>query len=151
MDAWKTTIEVQQHFNDLSWRIRSLWLTALTFTLGATFLAYKDAKVIDMGILGNESPSLVIPVLGLFLWIAFWFVDFAWYHRLLGGAVAEGRRLEAILTGAGTPLNLTGTIGETSKIPLPFGMSLRSNTRLHLFYVLGGLPLLTTIFALVIR
>lgn len=31
IELWKQTVAVQQHFNDLEWRIRQLALTALTF------------------------------------------------------------------------------------------------------------------------
>jgi hypothetical protein len=150
IEAWKKAIDVQQHFNDLSWRIRALWLTALTFTLGATFVAYKDAKVINMGLLGEESPSLVIPVLGLFLWAAFWFVDGVWYHRLLVGSVKEGTRLENALTAAGTHVALTKTIGENSPAKVLF-IIWHSRGKLNIFYILGGLPLLLTIGLLVWR
>ncbi|WP_416417556.1 hypothetical protein [Paenarthrobacter aromaticivorans] len=150
VEAWKKTIEVQQHFNDLSWRIRALWLTALTFTLGATFLAYKDAKRINMGFLGDESPSLIIPILGLFLWVAFWFVDGVWYHRLLVGSVKEGARLEAALTEAGLHIELTGAIGKNSPINF-LGKKLHSSDRLNIFYGLGGLPLVLTVVLLVWR
>lgn len=33
IDLWKQTVEVQQHFNDLEWRIRGLALTAATLGL----------------------------------------------------------------------------------------------------------------------
>lgn len=144
MDAWKKAIDVQQHFNDLSWRIRALWLTALTFVLGATFLAYKDSKVVPMGFLGDKSPSLVIPVLGLFLWAAFWFVDAAWYHRLLVGSVIEGARLEEVLTVSGTEVCLTKAIGDNSPVSTAFGV-MHSKHKLNVFYLLGGIPLFVTI------
>lgn len=150
MDAWKKTIEVQQHFNDLSWRIRALWLTALTFALGATFLAYKDSKLVAMGFLGDKSPSLVIPVLGLFLWAAFWFVDAAWYHRLLVGSVKEGVRLEKVLTLGGTEVSLTSAIGDSSPVSTAFGI-MHSKHKLNTFYLLGGLPLFVTIAFLLWR
>lgn len=144
IEAWKKTIDVQQHFNDLSWRIRALWLTALTFTLGATFFAYKDAKVVPMGFLGDKSPALLVPLLGLFLWVAFWFVDAAWYHRLLVGSVKEGARLEKVLTGAGREVGLTKAIGDSSPVTTFVGV-MHSKHKLNVFYILGGLPLLATV------
>lgn len=149
LEVWKKAIDVQQHFNDLSWRIRALWLTALTFTLGATFFAYKDAKIIPMGFLGDKSPALVIPLLGLFLWAAFWFVDAAWYHRLLSGSVTEGVRLEKVLTKAGREVSLTKAIGESSPVATPLGI-MHSKHKLNVFYLLGGLPLLVTVTFLLI-
>lgn len=141
VEVWKKSIEVQQHFNDLSWRIRALWLTALTFILGATFLAYREADPISLGCLGETSPAFVIPILGIFLWLAFWFVDALWYHRLLSGSVVEGLRIEKELEGLGFVIQLTQTIRDESPVSTPFGV-MHSKHKLNAFYVLGGLPLI---------
>lgn len=141
VEVWKKSIEVQQHFNDLSWRIRALWLTALTFVLGATFLAYREADPISLGCLGETSPAFVIPILGIFLWLAFWFVDALWYHRLLSGSVAEGLRIEKELEGLGFEIRLTQTISDKSPVSTLFGV-MHSKDKLNAFYVLGGLPAL---------
>lgn len=148
VEVWKKTIEVQQHFNDLSWRIRALWLTALTFVLGATFLAYREADPISLGCLGETSPAFVIPILGIFLWLAFWFVDALWYHRLLSGSVAEGLRIEKELEGLGFVIRLTQTIGDKSPVSTCFGV-MHSKDKLNAFYVLGGLPLILSAFVLI--
>lgn len=148
--AWAKSIEVQQHFNDISWRIRALWLTALTFTLGATFIAYKGSEPLGQWIFEGKSPALFIPTLGVFLWVAFWFVDAAWYHRLLVGAVIEGLRLEGLLKDAGIDLRLTSTIGNESPINTFLG-EMHSKHKLNAFYVLGGLPLIATILVLALE
>lgn len=148
--AWTKAIDVQQHFNDISWRIRALWLTALTFTLGATFIAYKGSDPLTQWVFEGKSPALFIPILGLFLWVAFWFVDAAWYHRLLVGAVKEGTRLEGLLKEAGVDLFLTGAIGKESPVGTWFG-TMHSKHKLNVFYVLGGLPLIFTILVLALE
>lgn len=148
VEVWKKSIEVQQHFNDLSWRIRALWLTALTFVLGATFLAYREADPISLGCLGETSPAFVIPILGIFLWLAFWFVDALWYHRLLSGSVAEGLRIEKELEGLGFEIRLTQTISDKSPVSTLFGV-MHSKDKLNAFYVLGGLPLILSAFVLI--
>lgn len=148
--AWTKSIDVQQHFNDISWRIRALWLTALTFTLGATFIAYKGSSPLTQWIFEGKSPALFIPILGVFLWIAFWFVDAAWYHRLLVGAVIEGKRLESYLKESGVDLRLTVTISDESPVNTWFG-EMRSKHKLNVFYLLGGLPLFATILVLALE
>lgn len=150
VDAWKKTIEVQQHFNDLSWRIRALWLTALTFALGATFVAFKDGKSIELLGVGPKSPALLVPVLGLLLWLGFWFVDRQWYHRLLVGSVQEGMSLEKKLRDLGVDVSLTKTIGDASPWNTWLGQ-LHSAHKLNFFYVLGGLPLVLSFFVLLFQ
>ena len=44
IEIWKQTVTVQQHFNDIEWRIRGLALTAATFALGAAAIAAKDGN-----------------------------------------------------------------------------------------------------------
>lgn len=89
ISLWKTSVEVQQHFNDIEWRIRGLALTVATFALGAAGVAAKDGST-----LGPISLGSAVLVLGLILWYAFYFVDRIWYHPLLKAAVAEGTQLE---------------------------------------------------------
>ncbi|MCP1415497.1 hypothetical protein [Paenarthrobacter sp. A20] len=150
VDAWKKTIEVQQHFNDLSWRIRALWLTALTFALGATFIAFKDGRSVELLGVGQKSPAVVVPILGLLLWLAFWFVDRQWYHRLLVGAVKEGLNLEKKLRDLGVDVALTKTIGDESPWNTWLG-KMHSAHKLNFFYVLGGLPLVVSLLILMLQ
>jgi hypothetical protein len=93
VELWKQTVTVQQHFNDLSWRIRGLAMTALTFTLGAAAVAAQKAVVVQ---LFNTIVQLsaLITAAGLVLWIAFFYVDRLWYHPLLRGSVKHGEELE---------------------------------------------------------
>lgn len=89
VSLWKTSVEVQQHFNDIEWRIRGLALTVATFALGAAGVAAKDGST-----LGPISLGSAVLVLGLVLWYAFYFVDRLWYHPLLKAAVSEGTQFE---------------------------------------------------------
>jgi hypothetical protein len=109
MVAWDRSVQVQQHFNDICWRIRSLALTALTFILGGTFYAYVNAGPIS--IFGWErSPAIFFPLVGILLWIPFYRMDHQWYHVLLRGAVNEGRWLESQLRDAGVDIRLSSVI-----------------------------------------
>ena len=62
-----------------------LALTVATFALGAAGVAAKDGTRIGYPSLGS-----LVPVIGLLLWYAFYFVDRVWYHPLLKGAVDTG-------------------------------------------------------------
>ena len=42
VDAWKTTVSVQQHFNDLELRVRNFAITFMTAVLGLVGLALKE-------------------------------------------------------------------------------------------------------------
>lgn len=106
---WKTSIEVQQHFNDIEWRIRGLALTVATFALGAAGVAAKDKSA-----LGPISLGSAVLVLGLILWYAFYFVDRVWYHPLLKAAVAEGTQLENAISQYLPEAHLTSGITQRS-------------------------------------
>lgn len=113
VQLWKTSVEVQQHFNDIEWRIRGLALTVATFALGAAGVAAKDGTRIGLISLG----SLVL-ILGLLLWYAFYFVDRYWYHPLLKGAVDSGTGYEQAIKRHLPEANMTATITERSSQPV---------------------------------
>lgn len=116
---WKTSVEVQQHFNDIEWRIRGLALTVATFALGAAGVAAREGTRI-----GPVSLGSAVLLLGLLLWYAFYFVDRYWYHPLLKAAVAEGTRFEEAI-GAHLPAaHMTAGITERSVQPIGHALSL---------------------------
>jgi hypothetical protein len=117
IEAWKATVEVQKHFNDIGLRIRSLALTALTFILGGTAFAYLNSPLIQFADRVAISPAAVLPLIGVPLWAAFWIIDVRWYHRLLRGAVAEGEALETLLVEKGVNVSLAAKIKEASQYP----------------------------------
>ena len=154
VDLWKQTVEVQKHFNDIELRIRGLALTALTFTLGAAAIAIKDnTEAIVFG--AHVQLAAVILFLGAVLWLAFYFVDGVWYHRLLLGSVIHGHDLEAriaeslALGGVDGKVGLTDQISITSPYPLRVGVrrfaatwNIHSSTKLKMFYWLVAAMLL---------
>lgn len=119
VEMWKATVEVQQHFNDLEWKIRGLALTVLTGALGLGALALREGSTVLIGDWRFSLASLVL-VAALLVWLAFYFVDSVWYHRLLVGAVKEGVRLEGVIQeavpGSG---ELTTAIGAASPWSVP--------------------------------
>lgn len=138
IDLWKTVVGVQQHFNDIGWRIRSLAITALTFTLGAAFFGYLNA---DDVLLGNVrfNPSAFVPLLGLFIWLLFWFADGIWYHRLLKGAQAAAGPLEERLRAHGIDAGLSTEITKASRAGWGWYKDgeMSSTKKLNIFYGAG--------------
>jgi hypothetical protein len=147
IDLWKQTVEVQQHFNDLEWRIRGLALTAATFALGASAVAAKDGTKFFGISLGSG-----VLVAGLILWLGFYFVDRYWYHPLLIGSVRHGEKLEDELQAYLPIAGLTKDITAASHIKPPRGLgrvagknpdkTLRSEEKLRIFYWIGATTLI---------
>jgi hypothetical protein len=136
LEAWKKTVDVQQHFNDMEMRIRNLALTIM----GA---AVAFARAIDLGSGHTDHPTnpgylfLALTVLVG----AFWFMDRHWYHRLLLGSVLEGAELEKRLTELNIPIGLGSKITSSSSLVI-CSRPLRSTQKLDSFYlVLGTLSL----------
>lgn len=92
VDLYKQAVEVQQHFNDIQWRIRGLALTVATATIGAAGIAARDGTTI-----GPISLGSVVAAVGLILWNAFYYVDKEWYHPFLRSSVSAGQRMEEVL------------------------------------------------------
>lgn len=98
VELWKHTVTVQQHFNDICWRIRGLALTALTFAVGAAALATRERATVALpGRLPDLELSFIIALAGLVLWRSFYYVERRWYHQLLKGSVQHGEQLERAL------------------------------------------------------
>jgi FMN phosphatase YigB (HAD superfamily) len=191
LEAWKKTIDVQQHFNDIELRIRNFAITLLVAVLGATAFAMKEHVWVDLpvwmvsvgllvsvvavflliamfssrkglrqvaGVLavdwilfyaiaswytgeipGNTSLSLASIILsaGIIATLGFWFMDAAWYHRLLYGAVAHALAIEKQYPTL-PELQLSEAIKKESALTmhLPWGSKrISSKHKIHFFYV----------------
>jgi hypothetical protein len=81
LEAWKQTVSVQSHFNDIAMKIRGFGLTLIS----AIITAYGVTKA-------GQNSTVMWSV--LVIWFAFYLMDRWWYHYLLLGAVLHGRALE---------------------------------------------------------
>jgi hypothetical protein len=150
VDMWKKSVDVQQHFNDIEWRIRGLALTVATFAIGAAGVAAKDGTRVGWFSLG----ALVV-VVGLILWYAFYFVDRVWYHPLLKAAVEQGTIIEneikKHLPKAGLTHNITiRSRQNTGKVVRFFSRKsiMRSEDKLVWFYTVGAAAFVVSAIAL---
>ena len=140
LDLWRTTIDVQQHFNDLEMRIRNYAVTLLVGVLGATAFAIKESLTFSMFGLNFPVATGVLGA-GLIGWLSFYCMDRLWYHRLLYGAVKHGTFIETRLRRVLPEICLTEAIGKES--PLKWrGVTIRSTRKLDLFYLLIVLMLI---------
>jgi hypothetical protein len=144
VDLWKQAVDVQQHFNDIEIRIRSLALTVLTFAVGAAAVAIKDNTLVEV-IHTDFHLSAIILFLGALLWLVFYFVDQVWYHRLLVGSVNYATVLEqeiAKLLHRDPKEGLTQAISASSPYPFKIGFrghnlvawQIHSAAKLKIFY-----------------
>lgn len=132
LEAWKITIGVQQHFNDIQMKVRNYALTLLLAVIaGAGFAIREDDLSLAAGILLG----------GLIVWLLFWWMDDAWYHRLLVGAVKHGLRLEEQLADDVPGIGLSGTIKDESPLRIK-GVQIPSRWKLRLFYAVVAIGLL---------
>ena len=138
---WNRAVEVNQHFNDIEWRIRGLALTVATFALGAAGVAARDsAQVLHISL------GTLVLVVGLLLWYAFYFVDRWWYHPLLKASVRHAESIEnAIIPSlpqaglsqaitAGSPYRPTGLVKRLSGTEA----DMHSDDKLLWFYRVGA-------------
>lgn len=115
-DAWKETVNVQMHFNDLELRIRNyaFVLTGAFLALGG--YALREGDVVEIFGVKIAAASLVVLVAVIPVF-AFRMMDLHWYHPLLMGAVKEGGKLETALTAAGIEISLGDNISKSSGMP----------------------------------
>lgn len=164
LEAWKTIIEVQQHFNTIEMQIRSVAISLLTATIGAAAVVYNQmqgviAEAIKAGtpvpplnslqILGiNISSAKMIVVGGLFGWLAFYWMDRWWYHQFLQGAVNQAQYIEDKLkewVPYGELLGLSSAVRKASHYKILGRFEIRSDRRVDLFYAIVAVFLILII------
>lgn len=133
IEVWKKTVEVQEHFNDLELRIRNFAITVLGAVLSGTALSLKEGLAVSLA--HRKLPLAVLLMLvALITWLAFYFMDRLWYHRLLYGAVAHGLRIEERLALVLPDIGLTHSIGDASPIKL-WKWKIKTTAKMDLFYL----------------
>jgi phosphoglycolate phosphatase-like HAD superfamily hydrolase len=139
VDAWKTTVDVQKHFNELEMKVRNFALTILGAILAGAAFSVKEQ--VEVGIWGTHIPLATLVLLaGAAVWIAFYLMDRHWYHNLLLGSVTHGLKIEKRYSTRLPELGLATAIGAAS--PTIVGRrKIRSSHKLDIFYG-GGLVLL---------
>lgn len=139
LEIWKTTIGVQQHFNDLSMRIRNFGLTLLTAMLGASAFALKDKVALDIGTF-HTSLAAVLIVAAFLGWFGFFLMDRYWYHMLLKGSVEHAMALEKKYGEKMEGIGLSTTISRASPVEV-LGIKLSSSKKVVVFYLIVGIGL----------
>jgi hypothetical protein len=142
VEAWKATIDVQKHFNDLELRIRNFALTVLTAMLGAVGLGIQNQLFIRIG---SFTTNLAVWFLGVGVvsWVAFGLMDGLWYHSLLKGAVAQGEAIENELANS-----QLGAFKLTTSISAASHKHVSSSAKMFLFYTIITVLLIVAMFVL---
>jgi len=140
VDAWKTSVDVQKHFNELEMTVRNFALTILGAVLAGAAFGIKERVEINMW--GTHFPLAALVLLaGAAVWTAFYLMDRHWYHNLLLGAVAHGMCVEKRYHERLPELGLATAIAAASPSVIN-GLTIRSSAKLDLFYLFGTLLLL---------
>ena len=113
IEIWKTIVEVQMHFNDISMRIRSIFITILLALFAS--IGFLLNKELNLEILAyNVQFATLMPLFGVFATWLFYFIDRYWYHRLLVGSVKHAIEIEKKYKNDMPELSLSDAIGEES-------------------------------------
>ena len=116
-DAWKQSIEVQRHFNDMCMKIRNLYITVLSALIAflGLILSELNDPFFRVGMFSVHT-SLVLLFSIVAATYLFYFIDRHWYHRLLVGAVQNAIEIEKSLKDKIPGIQLTYLIGENSPL-----------------------------------
>jgi phosphoglycolate phosphatase-like HAD superfamily hydrolase len=140
LEAWKVTVDVQKHFNDLEMKIRNFALTLITATIAAAGLIFKED--IRLQLWGFNIPlASALIIAAIPIWVAFYLMDRLWYHNLLIGAVKHGQSIEHRYRHVAPELGLADAIGKASPTSF-FRWKIHSSCKMDLFYILGIILLL---------
>lgn len=119
VEAWKKTIDVQQHFNEICMKIRNVYATLLAGLFALVGILETRTEDVMMSAFGYEIHGVIFILLGIF-WMSmlFYFIDRHWYHRLLVGSVMNGLEVEKYLNEKLTGFRLTSIIGDNSALDI---------------------------------
>ena len=113
IDVWKTIVEVQQHFNDIGMRIRSMFVTILLALFASIGFLWDKKFSLEIGPLAVKI-AVFVPLFGVFGAILFYFIDRYWYHRLLVASVNHAIEIEKKYKAELPELSLSEAIGKES-------------------------------------
>jgi phosphoglycolate phosphatase-like HAD superfamily hydrolase len=149
MEVWKKCIEVQQHFNDLSLRIRNFAITVVGALLAAVGFTYQYGLETELA--GYRfAAGLGFVIAAVFAWGSFFLMDRFWYHELLRGAVSHTSSLENQFNGLIPGIGLTNKISDASRSVRIFRFKADSKRRLVGFYIIGFLMLAIVFISLLL-
>jgi phosphoglycolate phosphatase-like HAD superfamily hydrolase len=130
---WEKVIDVQQHFNDIELRIRNLAITTFTFIIGG--IGYLEKENLSLQIKEVLLPySTILAFFGVVILFAFFYMDKFWYHRLLQGAVNQGRKIEQKWSKYIPEINLSQSIKNSSSHRFLWHWEIRSEQKFRIFY-----------------
>jgi hypothetical protein len=114
VEIWKTVVGVQQHFNDISMRIRSMFVTILLALFAAIGFLIDKRLTLGLGSFKVQYSTL-LPIFGAVGTGLFYFIDRYWYHRLLVGSVKHAIEIEKKYREELPELSLSDAIGRESR------------------------------------
>src|SRR5581483_7463808 len=107
-ELWSRYEEITMHFNELLMRLRLQSLAGIAAVSTLVGLFSKEG-IADVRVSWLVATGIFL-ALALF-WVAIWCLDFLYYNRLLGGAVAGLLQLEdQIKSGTVTNIQMSTTI-----------------------------------------
>lgn len=113
IDIWKEIVDVQQHFNDIGMRIRSMFVTILLALFAS--IGFLLDKKLDLQVVALKIEfTVLMPLFGIIGTCLFYFIDRYWYHRLLVGAVKHAITIEKRYQVELPELSLSAAIGKES-------------------------------------
>jgi FMN phosphatase YigB (HAD superfamily) len=113
IEIWKTIVEVQRHFNDVSMRIRSVFVTIILALFASIGFLIEKPWSLQLWIFHIKFAT-VVPLFGFVGAWLFYFIDRYWYHRLLVGSVNHAIEIEKKYKSEIPELSLSDAIGAAS-------------------------------------
>ncbi len=137
LDAWKESVNVQMHFNDMEMKIRTLAVTVVSAISGAIGYLLKEGLM-------STPFTVILFFIGFAAWTCFYFMDRFMYHKLLKGAVKSGVKIEEELKSS---YNIDVALGQCIKAESPVNifdnktLQMHSDQKLDFFYT--SVPLIS--------
>lgn len=114
VEYWKQTTLVQQHFNDISMKVRNFAIVIFSGFLTAVGLSIHNGIYVELFNL-RFSAGIIFALAGAFVTQLIHFMDTYWYHVFLKGAVGTTMKIEAEINHILKIEKLAGDISSQSQ------------------------------------
>lgn len=132
IEYWKQSTQVQQHFNDVSMKVRNFAVVVFSAFLTGVGLSIHNGIFLEV-LEYKLNAAVLFAFVGMFVTQLIHFMDTYWYHVFLKSAVGETLKLENEIKSALKIDSLSGAISSGSQkvevasflgvLPLPFSYS----------------------------
>jgi hypothetical protein len=132
LEEWKTTVDVQMHFNDMLMRLRTTGISIVLAFFGAASISLQYSQLYLQSTYFSFHAAVLIISSGLVLLVSVFVLDYFYYYKMLLGSVERGYQIDKLFSEK--PLSELTMMGMSTEISRAIGKPHASKYYVWAFY-----------------